>query len=34
MLNDTQHVNQVLSEAVLVPKGADTIQEIGANWFS
>ncbi|MEV5323130.1 hypothetical protein AB0K67_03200 [Nonomuraea sp. NPDC052634] len=34
MLNDKKHVNPVLNEAVLVPKGSKTIQEIGANWFS
>ncbi len=34
MINDSKSVNQVLSEALLVPKGSKTIQELGANWFS
>ncbi|AQZ65162.1 unnamed protein product [[Actinomadura] parvosata subsp. kistnae] len=34
LVNDTKSVNQVLSEALLVPKGSRTIQELGANWFS
>ncbi|MEV4805578.1 hypothetical protein AB0K18_36745 [Nonomuraea sp. NPDC049421] len=34
MLNKPQSVNQVLSEALFVPKGSRTIQELGANWFS
>ncbi|MET8867893.1 hypothetical protein ABZW11_33585 [Nonomuraea sp. NPDC004580] len=34
MLNDPKSVNQVLSEALFVPKGSRTIQELGANWFS
>ncbi|MEQ4717270.1 hypothetical protein [Nonomuraea sp. B19D2] len=34
MVNDAKSVNQVLSEALLVPKGSKTIQELGANWFS
>ncbi|WP_285702380.1 hypothetical protein [Microtetraspora sp. NBRC 16547] len=34
LVNDPKHVNQVLSEALLVPKGSKTIQELGANWFS
>ncbi|MEV4115649.1 hypothetical protein [Nonomuraea sp. NPDC049695] len=34
MVNDAKSVNQVLSEALLVPKGSRTIQELGANWFS
>ncbi|MFC5827773.1 hypothetical protein [Nonomuraea insulae] len=34
MVNDTKSVNQVLSEALLVPRGSRTIQELGANWFS
>ncbi|HEY9524162.1 MAG TPA: hypothetical protein VIR33_13050 [Thermopolyspora sp.] len=34
MLNDPKSVAQVLSEALLVPKGSKTIQELGANWFS
>lgn len=34
MVNDTKSVNQVLSEALLVPRGSKTIQELGANWFS
>ncbi|GAA3598672.1 hypothetical protein GCM10022419_097830 [Nonomuraea rosea] len=34
MINDPKSVNQVLSEALLVPKGSKTIQELGANWFS
>ncbi|WP_170247497.1 hypothetical protein, partial [Nonomuraea zeae] len=34
MLNKPKGINQVLSEALLVPKGSKTIQELGANWFS
>ncbi|MEU4514445.1 hypothetical protein AB0G05_33510 [Nonomuraea wenchangensis] len=34
LLNTDKSVNQVLSEALLVPKGSRTIQELGANWFS
>ncbi|WP_433435516.1 hypothetical protein [Nonomuraea sp. CA-141351] len=34
LLNDSKSVNNVLSEALLVPKGSTTIQELGANWFS
>lgn len=34
MVNETKHVNQVLSEALLVPRGSRSIQELGANWFS
>ncbi|MBX6384808.1 MAG: hypothetical protein IRZ07_17875 [Microbispora sp.] len=34
LVNDPQQVNQVLSEALLVPRGSRTIQELGANWFS
>ncbi|MEU6796553.1 hypothetical protein ABZ907_33085 [Nonomuraea wenchangensis] len=34
LLNNDKSVNQVLSEALLVPKGSRTIQELGANWFS
>ncbi|MCK2215962.1 hypothetical protein MF672_019490 [Actinomadura sp. ATCC 31491] len=34
LVNSTKSVNQVLSEALLVPKGSRTIRELGANWFS
>ncbi|MFF3671078.1 hypothetical protein [Microtetraspora malaysiensis] len=34
LLNDSKSVNNVLSEALLVPKGSKTIQELGASWFS
>ncbi|WP_143736835.1 hypothetical protein [Microbispora sp. GKU 823] len=34
MVNDPKHVNQVLSEALLVPQGSKTIRELGGNWFS
>ncbi|MGW5262848.1 hypothetical protein ACWEQG_17875 [Microbispora sp. NPDC004025] len=34
LVNDTEHVDQVLSEALLVPKDGRTIEELGANWFS
>ncbi|MFI6451907.1 hypothetical protein ACIBF6_10155 [Streptosporangium amethystogenes] len=34
MVNNDKSLNQVLSEALLVPKGSKTIQELGANWFS
>ncbi|GGO21875.1 hypothetical protein [Microbispora bryophytorum] len=34
MVNDPKHVNQVLSEALLVPQGSRTVQELGADWFS
>ncbi|MET7463280.1 hypothetical protein [Nonomuraea sp. NPDC005501] len=34
MVNDPKSVNQVLSEALMVPKGSKTIQELGADWFS
>ncbi|MEZ7124152.1 hypothetical protein ACBR40_02355 [Nonomuraea sp. AD125B] len=34
LLNNDKSVHQVLSEALLVPKGSRTIQELGANWFS
>ncbi|MEU7882090.1 hypothetical protein [Microbispora bryophytorum] len=34
MVNDPKHVYQVLSEALLVPQGSRTIQELGADWFS
>ncbi|WP_204047256.1 hypothetical protein [Microbispora siamensis] len=34
MVNDPKHVNQVLSEALLVPQGSRTIRELGGNWFS
>jgi hypothetical protein len=34
MVNAPKSVNQVLSEALLVPKGSRTIHELGANWFS
>ncbi|MFI9572893.1 hypothetical protein ACIG5D_15745 [Microbispora rosea] len=34
MVNNPKHVNQVLSEALLVPRGGRTIQELGADWFS
>lgn len=34
MVNNPKHVNQVLSEALLVPQGSRTIQELGADWFS
>ncbi|WP_336216617.1 hypothetical protein [Nonomuraea sp. LPB2021202275-12-8] len=34
MVNDAKSLNQVLSEALLVPRGSRTIQELGANWFS
>ncbi|QYC42515.1 hypothetical protein Nocox_24560 [Nonomuraea coxensis DSM 45129] len=34
LINSSQSVNQVLSEALLVPKGGRTIEELGANWFS
>ncbi|KAB8194117.1 hypothetical protein FH608_018235 [Nonomuraea phyllanthi] len=34
MINDPKSVNNVLSEALLVPKGSRTIQELGADWFS
>ncbi|MET7338652.1 hypothetical protein [Nonomuraea sp. NPDC005650] len=34
LVNDAKSVNQVLSEALLVPKGGNIIQELGADWFS
>ncbi|WP_344577784.1 hypothetical protein [Nonomuraea roseoviolacea] len=34
LVNAPKSVNQVLSEALLVPAGAKTIQELGGNWFS
>ncbi|GAB3129768.1 hypothetical protein GCM10027161_00870 [Microbispora hainanensis] len=34
MVNNPKHVNQVLSEALVVPQGGHTIQEVGADWFS
>ncbi|NUW33193.1 hypothetical protein HTZ77_17395 [Nonomuraea sp. SMC257] len=34
LVNAPKSVNQVLSEALLVPKGSTTIQELGGNWFS
>ncbi|MFI6183563.1 hypothetical protein ACIA8R_49095 [Nonomuraea sp. NPDC051191] len=34
LLNDAKSVNNVLSEALLVPKGSRTIQELGGSWFS
>ncbi|TDD11160.1 hypothetical protein [Nonomuraea diastatica] len=35
LLNDDKRaINNVLSEALLVPKGSNTIRELGANWFS
>ncbi|WP_328709279.1 hypothetical protein [Microbispora hainanensis] len=34
MVNNPHHVNQVLSEALVVPRGSRTIQEVGADWFS
>ncbi|MBN6056510.1 hypothetical protein JYK22_31570, partial [Nonomuraea sp. RK-328] len=34
MVNAPKSVNQVLSEALLVPKGSRSIQELGGNWFS
>ncbi|MGW0809085.1 hypothetical protein [Nonomuraea sp. NPDC002799] len=34
LLNAPKNVMQVLSEALLVPKGSKTIQELGANWFA
>ncbi|NUW38578.1 hypothetical protein [Nonomuraea rhodomycinica] len=34
LVNSPKSVNQVLSEALLVPRGSRTIQELGANWFS
>ncbi|MFB9200309.1 hypothetical protein ACFFV7_03810 [Nonomuraea spiralis] len=34
LLNDPKSVNNVLSEALLVPKGSRSIQELGGSWFS
>ncbi|MER6578083.1 hypothetical protein [Nonomuraea sp. NPDC001023] len=34
LLNDTKSVTNVLSEAVLVPKGGKAVQELGGSWFS
>ncbi|YCK37818.1 hypothetical protein ACNF49_28320 [Actinomadura sp. ATCC 39365] len=34
LLNDAKSVNNVLSEAVLVPKGSKAVQELGGSWFS
>ncbi|MEV7806130.1 hypothetical protein AB0O28_24600 [Microbispora sp. NPDC088329] len=34
LVNNPKHVNQVLSEALLVPDGGRTIRELGGNWFS
>ncbi|MFI7423093.1 hypothetical protein [Nonomuraea sp. NPDC049684] len=34
LLNDAKSVNNVLSEAVLVPKGGKAVQELGGSWFS
>lgn len=34
LVNHPQHVNQVLSEALMVRAGSRTIQELGGNWFS